>query len=126
MEVENGLLVLAFGTLSELGFEVWIQKGCGLDRCFPSVFRIVAEFSRQKSDSILPYFRGRNLAVLRLKRVIAHQILFSPSYLHENIAMGMLHFHGENLAEFHVWCAMAHWQGFMPVYMACANMHMLG
>ena len=38
--------------------------------------------------------------------------------------MGMPHFHNENLAEFRVWCAMAHRQGFMPVYMACANMLM--
>ena len=40
--------------------------------------------------------------------------------------MGMAHFNGENPAEFHIWCAMAHWQGFLPMYMARANMLMLG
>ena len=40
--------------------------------------------------------------------------------------MGMPYFHGENLTEFRVWCAMAHQQGFMLVYMARANMLMLG
>ena len=36
--------------------------------------------------------------------------------------MGMPYFHGENEADFHVWCAMAHQQGFVPVYMACIDM----
>ena len=54
MAIENELLALAFEALSKLGFEVWIQKGCGLDQCFPSVFRIVAKFPRRKSRSILP------------------------------------------------------------------------
>ena len=49
LEVENGLLVLAFGTLSELGFEVWIQKGCGLDRCFPSVLGSGTKYTYQIS-----------------------------------------------------------------------------
>jgi len=35
-------------------------------------------------------------------------------------------FNGENPAEFRVWCTMAHQQGFMPMYMACANILMLG
>ena len=40
--------------------------------------------------------------------------------------MGMPYFHGKNLAKFRVWCAMAHRQGFMPMYAARANMLMLG
>jgi len=109
-------LALAFGVLRELYFEVWIRKGCGLDRCFPSVFRIVAKFLRWKSGSISPYFRGKNLATLRLKCVIAHKMLFSPSFRRKNTAMGMPHFHGENLTEFHIWCAIAHQQGFTPMW----------
>jgi len=42
------------------------------------------------------------------------------------MAMGMPHFHGENLAKFRVWCIMAHWEGFMPMYTARAYMLMLG
>ena len=40
--------------------------------------------------------------------------------------MGMPYFHGKNPAEFHIYCAMAHQQGFMPVYTAHANMLVLG
>ena len=40
--------------------------------------------------------------------------------------MGMPHFQDENLIEFRVWCAMAHLQVFMHVYMARASMLMLG
>ena len=35
-------------------------------------------------------------------------------------------FHGENPAEFRVWCAMAHRQCFMPMYTTRANMLVLG
>ena len=126
MAIENKLLVLAFGALSKLGFEVWIQKGCGLDRCFLSVFGIIAKFPWRKFDNISPYFRSGNPTALCLKCVIAHKILFLSSFHHENTAMGMPHFHSENLAEFWVWCAMAHQQGFMPVYMARAKMLMPG
>ena len=38
----------------------------------------------------------------------------------------MPHFHNENLAKFHVCCTMAHCQGFVPVYMACVNVLVLG
>ena len=31
LAIENELLALAFGALSELGFEVWIRNGCGLN-----------------------------------------------------------------------------------------------
>ena len=34
----------------------------------------------------------------------------------------MSHFHGKSLAKFCVWCAIAHWQGFFPMYTACINM----
>ena len=71
-----------------LGFEVWFQNGYGLDQCFWSEFGVVAKFPRQKSDSILPYFRGRNLEVLCLRCVIARKMLFSPSFPCENTAMG--------------------------------------
>ena len=40
--------------------------------------------------------------------------------------MGMPYFHGKNPAEFHIYCAMARQQGFMPVYTAHANMLVLG
>ena len=114
MAIENELLALAFGALSELGFEVWIRKGCGLNRCFPSVFGIVAKFPQRKC--------GRNSVALRLRCVIAHKTLFSQSFRRENMAIGMPYFHGENSVEFCVWCAMAHRLGFMPVYTTRANM----
>ena len=78
-----------------LGFKVWFQNRCGLGQCFPSVFEVIAKFPRQKSGSILPYFRGRNLVALRLKYVIAYQTLFLPSFQREITTMGMSHFHGE-------------------------------
>jgi len=80
-------LALVVGALSKLGFEVWVQKGCGLDPCFPSVFGIVAKFPWQKSGNILPYFHGENLEALHPKCVIAHKTLFSPSFQHENTAI---------------------------------------
>ena len=110
MAIEKKLLALAFGALNVLGFEVWFWNGCGPDRYFPSVFEIAIKFSRQKSTSILPYFRGKNPIALCLRCVIARQTLFSPSFRHENTAMGMPYFHGENPAEFQVWCAMVHRQ----------------
>ena len=61
-----------------------------------------------------------------LTGVIAHRTLSSPSFYCESTTIGMPHFHGENSAKFRVWCAMAHWQGFTPVYTAHANMLMLG
>ena len=66
----------------ELGFEVWFQKGCGLDRCFPSLFGIVVKFPRQKSGSISPYFHGGNLAMFRL-RGIKH----TKHYFHQAFTM---------------------------------------
>ena len=38
----------------------------------------------------------------------------------------MPHFHGENEAEFRIWCAMAHRQGFASVYTLLINMLILG
>ena len=35
------------------------------------------------------------------------------------------HFHGENQAEFHIWCAMAHRQGFASVYTVHIDMLIL-
>ena len=105
-----------------MGFKVWIQEGCGFNQCLPSVFGIVAKFPWQKLGRISPYFRGKNPAMLCLRCVIANKTLFSPSFRRENTAMGMPHFHSENLAEFRIWCAMAHLQGFMPIYAAHANM----
>ena len=90
------------------------------------MFGIVAKFPWQKSNSISFYFRGGNLIAVRLKCVIAHKTLFSPSFYLENMAIGMPYFHGENLADFRVWCAIAHRQSFVPVYTVRANMLMLG
>ena len=121
---ENELLALAFRGLSKSGFEVWIRKGCGLDRCFPSVFRIVTKFPRQKSGSISSYFRGGNLVMLSLRCVIAHKMLFSPSFWRENTTMGMPHFHGENLVEFCVLVRYGASAGFrVCVYGACQCAH---
>ena len=39
--------------------------------------------------------------------------------------MGIPYFHGKNLAEFRVWCAVAHQQGFLPMYTARANVLVL-
>ena len=79
----------------------------------------------RKSDSISLYFRGGNPTTLPLKCVIAHKMLFSPRFRCENMAMGMPYFHDENPVEFCVLCTMAYQQGFMPMYMACANMLVL-
>jgi len=54
LAIENELLTLAFRALSELGFEVSIQKACGLDQCFPSVFGIIAKFPWRRFSNILP------------------------------------------------------------------------
>ena len=96
MAVENELLALAFGALNGLGFEVWFQNGHGPNRCFPSVFEVATKFPWLKFGSIFLYFHGGNPVALQLKCVIAHQMLFLPSFRHENMAMGMPHFHGEN------------------------------
>ena len=64
--------------------------------------------------------------MLRLKCVIAHKTLFSPSFNCKNMAMEVPNFHSENSVEFRVWCVIVHQQGFMPVYMVHANMLMLG
>ena len=92
---------------------------------FSMCFGIDAKFPRRKSNSISPYFRGENPTALRLKCVIARQTLFSPNFRRENTAMGMPHFHSENLAKLLVWCAMAHRQGFASMYMACIDMLLL-
>ena len=117
---------LSFGAWMELGFEVWFRKGCGLDWCFPSVLEIVAKFPQWKFGSILPFFHGGNLAVLRLRCIIAHKTLFSPSFCCEYIVTEVPNFHSENPVEFRVWCAMVHWQDFMAVYTVRANMLVLG
>ena len=36
------------------------------------------------------------------------------------------YFHGENPAEFRIWCAIIYQKGFTPVYMTHANMLVLG
>ena len=122
MAIKNKLLALAFGALNMLGFEVWFWNRCGPDQCFPSIFEVIARFLQRKYGNISPYFRGRNLAALRLKCVIVCQMLFLPSFQRENVAMVMPHFHGENLAKFHVLCTMSHRQGFAYVYMARMDM----
>ena len=88
-------------------------------------FRIVAKFSRWKSSSISPYFRGGNSTVFHLRCVIAHKTLFSPNFHSENTTIKVPHFHGENSEEFHIWCAMAHQQGFMPMYTTHFSMFIL-
>ena len=92
-----------------LGFEVWFGNGCGPNRCFPSVFEVATNFHGENLAAFFPNFRGGNPIALRLRCVIAHQTLFSPSFLRENTEMGMPHFHGKNLTEVHIWCAMTHW-----------------
>ena len=74
----------------------------------------------------MPYFRDKNLAVLHFRCVIEQKTLFSPSFRHEDTIAKVSHFHGENPAEFHIWCTMAHQQGFMPMYTARTNMLVLG
>ena len=97
MAIKNKLLTLAFKALNGLGFEVWFWKGCGLDRYFPSVFGNGAKFPQQKSSNISPYFHSGNPVALRLRCVITHKTLFSPSFGHENTATKVPHFHGEML-----------------------------
>ena len=87
---------------------------------------LLPKFPWKKFDNISFYFHGGNLIAVRLKCVIAHKTLFSPSFHLKNMAIGMPYFHGENLADFRVWCAIAHRQSFVPVYMVRANMLMLG
>ena len=57
--------------------------------------------------------------------IIARQMLFSPSFQRENAVMGMPHFHGKNPTKFHVWCTMAHQQGFVTLYMVLIDMLIL-
>jgi len=109
LAIKNVLLALVFEALIELGFEIYFQKGCGLDRYFHSVFGIGSKFPRQQSDRILPYFCGENLATLRPNCIRAHKTLFSPSFHCENTTMEVPYFHGKNLAEFRIWCAMTNW-----------------
>ena len=40
--------------------------------------------------------------------------------------MEVPYFHGKTPVGFRVWCAMAHWQGFMPTYTVRASMLGLG
>ena len=62
------------------------------------------------------------MAVLCLWCIIAHKMIFSPSFHCENMATKVPHFLCENPTEFHVWCAMAHRQGFVPMYSMRFNM----
>ena len=75
-----------------------------------------------KSDSVSPYFRGRNSTALHLRCVIARQTLFSPYFRCENMAMRIPHFYGENSTRFRILCTMAHWKGFASLYTTCINM----
>jgi len=59
-------LALAFEALNELGFVVWLQRGCGLNKYFVSTFEIFAKFAWRKSRRIPPYFHGGNLAAFHL------------------------------------------------------------
>ena len=90
--IENKLLALAYKGLKVLGFEVWFWNGCGPSPRFLNVFGINAKFLWRKSISILPYFCGKNLATPRLRCIIAHKMLFSPSLHCKNIATGCLIF----------------------------------
>ena len=113
-----------FGALSELGFEIWIRKGCGLDQCFPSVFGIVAKLPRWKSSSILPYFCSGNPVVLCLRCIIAWKMLFSPSFCCENTTIGMPHFHGEKSSRVSCLVCYGTPAGFHAyVYGACQHAH---
>ena len=89
-----------------------LRFGFGMDVVPNDVFLVHLEslpkFPWRKSSNVLPYFRGGNLAVLRLKCVIVHKTLLLPSFRRENMVMKMPYFHGKNLVEFRVWCAMAH------------------
>jgi len=69
LAIKNKLLALAPLGLNELGFEVWFWKWCGLDQCFPSVFRIIAKFPWRKSGNISPYICCGNPPVLCLELV---------------------------------------------------------
>ena len=101
---------------------VRFQNRYGLNRCFLTMFGVVAKFPQWKFNSISPDFRGGNPVMLHLRYVIAHKMLFSPIFWHKNIAMGMPHFHDENPVVFRVWYAMAHRQGFASVYSVRINM----
>ena len=90
--IENKLSALAYKALKVLGFEVWFWNGCGPSPRFLNVFGINAKFLWRKSISILPYFCGKNLATPRLRCIIAHKMLFSPSLHCKNIATGCLIF----------------------------------
>ena len=109
-------MALAFKALTELGFEVWIQKGCGLNNASLVHLGIVTKFPRRKSGNISPYFFGRNPATLHLRCIIAHKTLSLASFRGENTAMRVPYFHGKNLVEFRIWCAMVHQQGFASMY----------
>ena len=93
MVIKNKLLALAYGALNMLGFEVWIWNGFGPNRYFLSAFGIDAKFPWRKSDSISPYFRGRNLTMLHLKCIIAQKKRYSYQAFHcKNTTTGCLIF----------------------------------
>ena len=56
MAIKNELLALSFGALTKLGFEVWIQKGCGLNRCFTSIFWSHCQISTTKIRQYFVFF----------------------------------------------------------------------
>ena len=47
-------------------------------------------------------FHGKDPVALRLRCIIAHQMLFSPSFQRENMTMGIPRFHGKNRVEFRI------------------------
>ena len=54
----------------------------------------------------IPNFYSKNPIALHLRCVIAHKMLFSSSIWHENIEIGTPYFHGQNSAQFRIWCIM--------------------
>ena len=96
-----------------LGSKVWFWNGYGPSRCFLIAVGIDAKFQQRKSRSISPYFRGKNLVALRLRCIIAHKMLFSPSFRCENTTTGCLIF------------MVKIGQGFMSIYTVCIDMLIL-
>ena len=121
----NGINFQGFKRIGFWGL-IW-ERGVAFIDALLEHLGIVVKLPWWKFGSISPYFRGGNQATFRVKCLIAHKTLFSPSFCCENknTAKRMPHFHSDNLAQFRIWCAMVHWQGFIPMYTTCVNVFIL-
>ena len=76
----------------------------------PAVFHLILW---QKSSSVSPHMHHSTQSTILTKLSLWEYDKKMP------------HFHNKNTTEFHVWCTMVHWQGFVPMYTARISMFIL-